>query len=118
MNAPEWIKPGIWGAVVGAVAVTIVGFTWGGWMTTGSAEEVARTRTEAAVTMALVPYCVALARQDPDPARLTKLVAETSSYSSRRLVADFGWATALGADAPNTPLAAACAEELRAVQKS
>ena len=33
MQTPEWLKPGLYGAVCGAVAVAIAGFTWGGWVT-------------------------------------------------------------------------------------
>jgi len=29
MNTPEWLKPGIYGALIGAVFVGVVGFTWG-----------------------------------------------------------------------------------------
>ena len=42
MTFPEWTKPGVYGALVGAVAVSILGFTWGGWTTAGSADEMAR----------------------------------------------------------------------------
>ena len=31
MQVPVWIKPAVWGAVVGAVGVMIVGFSWMGW---------------------------------------------------------------------------------------
>ena len=39
MNAPEWLKPGIYGAVIGAVFVGVVGFAWGGWVTGGTAHD-------------------------------------------------------------------------------
>ena len=29
MNTPEWLKPGVYGALTGAVVVAFVGFTWG-----------------------------------------------------------------------------------------
>jgi hypothetical protein len=45
---------GLWGAAAGAVALAIVGFTWGGWSTaSGTAKQV-----EAAVVTALIPACV------------------------------------------------------------
>ena len=43
MTFPEWTKPGVYGAFVGAVAVSIFGFTWGGWTTAGSADEMAQS---------------------------------------------------------------------------
>jgi hypothetical protein len=27
------LSPGIWGAIVGAIILAIVGFNWGGWVT-------------------------------------------------------------------------------------
>jgi hypothetical protein len=37
MQVPASVKPAVWGAVGGAVAAMIVGFTWGGWVTGGTA---------------------------------------------------------------------------------
>jgi hypothetical protein len=34
----SWLKPAIWGAVLGSVFTMIVGFSWGGWTTGGTAE--------------------------------------------------------------------------------
>lgn len=36
---PEWLKPGIYGALIGTAALGILGFSWGGWVTDGSAQE-------------------------------------------------------------------------------
>ena len=45
---------GLWGVAAGAVALAIVGFTWGGWHTEkGTAE-----RAQTAVRLALIPECV------------------------------------------------------------
>ena len=32
------VKPALWGAAAGAIALAIVGFNWGGWVTGGTAE--------------------------------------------------------------------------------
>lgn len=45
---------GLWGAAAGAVALAIVGFTWGGWHT----EKGAAQRAQTAVQIALIPECV------------------------------------------------------------
>ena len=47
------VKPACWGAAGGAIALAIIGFTWGGWVTGGHA----KTLADAAVTAALVPIC-------------------------------------------------------------
>ncbi len=47
MNAPEWTKPAVMGAVAGAIALAIVGFSWGGWMTATTAATVANAESTA-----------------------------------------------------------------------
>ncbi|WP_410349765.1 hypothetical protein [Yoonia sp.] len=32
MTVPEWTKPGAFGAVGGATILSVLGFTWGGWV--------------------------------------------------------------------------------------
>ena len=44
-------------AARGAVALAIVGFGWGSWVTGGSAGLTAKTRSENAVVAALAPIC-------------------------------------------------------------
>ena len=48
MVQPVWLKPGIWGAVVGGVLTMIVGFGWGGWTTSGTAGQMAIKQADAA----------------------------------------------------------------------
>ncbi len=51
------VKPACWGAVGGAIALAIIGFTWGGWVTGGTAKNmVSTTNGQQSV---LVPLCVA-----------------------------------------------------------
>lgn len=54
MNTPEWLKPGIYGALIGAVCVGVVGFTWGGWVTGGTANERAMAMSRNEVRLRLV----------------------------------------------------------------
>ena len=56
MTTPDWLKPGTNGALIGAVFVGIVGFTWGGWVTGSSAEKMASELAEDKVIAALVPF--------------------------------------------------------------
>ena len=35
---------GLWGAVAGAIALTVVGFTWGGWSTAEERREASGSR--------------------------------------------------------------------------
>lgn len=114
MNIPEWVKPGVYGAIVGAVAITVVGFSWGGWMTGGDADKMASEMSREDVTAALVPMC--MDNSHADLGRIAKLagIEEAASYKRRDAVMDTGWATIPGSDAPNRDLAAACLTALQA----
>jgi hypothetical protein len=118
MNIPVWLKPGIWGAVFGALAIAIIGFSQLGWTTSGTAEKLAQERADTAVVAALVPFCVAKAQQDPDKAVFAKLQAETSSYSRSDMVTKAGWATLGNDKSPNDALAHACSDKLNNAKSS
>lgn len=111
---PKWIKPGIVGAALGAIAMAIVGFTWMGWVTGDKAASMARASADAAVVEALVPVCVARAQMDPDTGpKLQKLSAVTSKWDRRSFVEEAGWAKMPGVDTSNRNLADACALALK-----
>jgi hypothetical protein len=118
MQIPQWVKPGFWGAVLGAAALAAFGFGQLGWRTASSSQRVAQEQTDTAVVSALVPFCVAKAQQDTDLAKLVKLRKEESSYTRRGMVSDAGWATVLGATAPSPGLADACSDKLMAAKAS
>jgi hypothetical protein len=112
MTLPPSLKPGIWGAVIGAAAISILGFSLFGWTFGGTAEQMAKERAQAAVVDVLATICVERFRQQPDaPAKLTEF--NKASLSDRRLIIEKGgWATVPGTDAPNSAVATACAERL------
>jgi len=113
MQIPTWTKPGITGAIVGAIATMIFGFSQGGWYTGGSAERLARERADVAVIDALVPICVNQSKLDPDTtAKLGQLLAMKTSYEQRDFVMKNGWATMPAAADANRDLANKCAEAL------
>lgn len=112
MTFPEWTKPGVYGALVGAVAVSVLGFTWGGWTTAGTADEMAQSFAADEVTLAMVPVCINLSEADKE--RTTKLATlqKASNFQRRKAMMETGWATLPGTDAPNRDLADACLEGL------
>lgn len=88
MTTPEWVKPGIWGAISGAIAVMIIGFVWGGWVTGGTAGEMETASAETAVVQAFTPLCVVKAEQQPE---LLPALKEESSYKRDDFVIEAGW---------------------------
>ena len=112
MTTPEWLKPGIYGALSGAVIVAIVGFSWGGWVTGSGAKKMASEMAEDRVIAALVPLCLDMSRTDSERAAKLATIREASSFRRRDAVMEAGWATIPGADGPNRELAQACIEGL------
>ena len=108
-----WLKPGIWGVVIGGILTMILGFGWGGWTTSRTGNDLAVRRADAAVTAVLVPICVAKQKVDGDKTKkLAELKAITSSYQQTEFVMKTGWATFPGKDDPNRDVAEACANAL------
>jgi|SRR6266850_178303 len=112
MNIPPEVKPALWGAVGGAVALAIVGFTWGGWVTKGTAETQASQRANSAVVAALAPICVDKFRHATNATASLAELKKTNSWSQGAFVEKGGWATMPGSEQPDSSVARACAEKL------
>ena len=113
MRVPVWIKPGIWGAVIGAVAIMVIGFSWMGWTLNSTHHRVATERSGSAVTAALTPFCVASYLKQPDATqKLAALREDSSSYSQRETIEKGGWATMPGNTEPSSGVADACVTAL------
>ena len=112
MNTPEWLKPGLQGAAVGAVALAIVGFSWGGWVTGGTAKQMASDQARLEVVAALVPICIEQSNQDPHVVATLARLKDTSSYQRSDMLMKAGWATMPGSSDPNRDVARACMEKL------
>ncbi|MFM9845394.1 MAG: hypothetical protein ACKVOI_20710 [Dongiaceae bacterium] len=113
MTRLEWVTPAIIGAITGATATVVVGFTQSLWVLGSSAERMAQQRSDAAVMAALVPICVSQSKTDPESlVKVARLDAITSPYERRDFVMKAGWATMPAERQPDGPLAVACAEVL------
>lgn len=112
MNTPEWLKPGIYGALIGAVLVGFVGFTWGGWVTGGMAKDRAMTMARDDVVTAMAPVCLAMARADPERVAKMDTIRAASTYRRRDALMAAGWATMPGSEVPNRDIAQTCLASL------
>ena len=111
MKIPVETKPALWGIAGGAVALAIVGFTWGGWVTGSKAESTATQRANTAVVVALAPFCVEKFKRAADvPANLAAL-KKAESWSQGDFVEKGGWAALPGSNSPEqvSAVAKACA---------
>jgi hypothetical protein len=114
MQMPEWIKPAAWGAVGGAVAIAIIGFSADWVVTSGTAAEMAEMQSDEAVLAALTPVCVAQFQTEAGDARLTHMAAlqEESRWQQGDYIEEHGWATMPGTEEANDEVAKACADKL------
>ncbi len=102
MEFPSETKPALWGAAGGAILLAIVGFTWGGWMTTSSANKLADQRADTAVVAILTPICVDKFQQNGEAiANLTALKKISSTWEQGNFIEKGGWATRPGATSPD-----------------
>jgi hypothetical protein len=118
MNLPKLPaepSPFVWGALTGAIALAIVGFTWGGWVTGGTSEKLSLARADEATVSSLVPICVAQFRRSPGAKAHLATLKATESWKQAEYVEKAGWATMPGAasDAePNRGVVSGCADAL------
>lgn len=110
-----WLKPGLWGAAIGAVGIMILGFWQFGWMLAGKADQMAQERANTAVAEALAPVCAAkFFAQTDAPGKLADLRKLSSDYAQRDFVEQGGWAVAVVAKASSYQLIAECTKKILA----
>ena len=108
----EEIKPVLWGAVGGGVVLAIIGFTWGGWVTGGTAQQMAEESARKAVVARLAPICVEQFSQDSEKDQKLKELKEEGSWKRDDYVEKQGWATMPGEKEADSTVAVKCAELL------
>ena len=114
MQAPEWLRPGLYGAACGAIAVAMVGFSWGGWVTDGKARQMAAEQGRTDVVAALSLICVDQSSRDPQLVERVAALKAASSWTRGDLVMKNGWATMPGTTEANRPVALSCADKVGA----
>jgi hypothetical protein len=109
----ELLKRLLQGAAAGAAALALIGFTWGGWVTGGTAMQMAEKSASTAVVSALAPICVDNFQHS---AKALENMAELKkvgySWEQGKYIEKGGWATMPGSASPDAAVARACAEML------
>jgi hypothetical protein len=103
------------GAFTGFIATVVIGFSWGGWVLGGTAEDNATRRVSAALVQVYAPVCVERfqrqANLEAKWAELTKIeIWRRDDY-----IKESGFATPPGSTLPIKAIADACAEALSKV---
>ena len=108
----EKIKTFIGNAIVGAIVISIVGFSWLGWVLESTANQKAKQMSEEAVIVSLAKICVYQASQDPGKDLKFKELIKESSWTRGDYVIKQGWSTMAGLEEPESGVADKCAKLL------
>jgi hypothetical protein len=111
MKLPVETKPVLWGIAGGAIALAIVGFTWGGWVTGARYQADGSQQANAAVVSALAPICADRFRRMPEASQNLAALNKIDSWSRGAFIEKGGWATMPGSIPPEqtSQVAKACA---------
>ena len=110
---PADTSPFLWGASAGALALAIVGFTFGGWVSASTAERMAGARGDTERVAALTPICVNQFHAGPKAKASLAALKEAKSWEQADFVRNGGWATMPGSkEEPQRDVAEACAQAL------
>lgn len=109
----EKIKLGLLSAAGGAIALAIIGFNWGGWVTTGSAEAMAREIAATAIAERLGSICVAQFNKDGQRTQKLKEMQGQDTWQIGRYIDKQSWAIMPGDEKPAAGVADACAKHFR-----
>lgn len=98
-----------WSCVASMVVTMIVGFSWGGWVTGGTARQTAETMARDAVVQRLAPICVTQSARDSSKGPKLVAMKDESTWQRGEYVGKQGWATMPGEQEPDRRVAEACA---------
>jgi len=102
-----------WSCAGSVVVALVVGFTWGGWVTGGTARDMAETAGEDSRYELASVICVEKFLAAPDAqAQLAELKAIDSSYRQRQFIEAGGWAVMPSKDEAARQAADLCAKVL------
>src|SRR5512142_1770365 len=81
------------GTAIGAVAAMIIGFGWGGWVTSKTAEADAVQRVNSALVQAYGPICIERFKQQANVEQKWAELAKVESYRRDSYIRETGFAT-------------------------
>ena len=102
------VKFGVWGLIIGAVIVMIIGFWWGGWMTGGTAQKM----TDEAILASQAAICVAQFMKQPNHEEKLKELEKVESWKRSEFIEKGGWDKMPGQEKAGSQVSQACAKGL------
>ena len=81
------VKYGVWGLICGAIAAIIIGFAWGGWVTSSTTQKM----SGEAVLATQAAICVAQYVKEPNSSEKLKEFEAVDSYKRSEFIEKGGW---------------------------
>jgi hypothetical protein len=101
-----------WSCAACIVATMVVGFNWGGWVTSATATRMASDAARGAQATLASANCVARFNQGPDAVAQLAALKKADTYERGDLIKQGGWATLPGSTEPVPGAADICAQQL------
>jgi len=105
-----------WSCAACVVATVVIGFTWGGWVTGGTATRMAADAATGANAQMAAADCIIRFENGPDATAQLAALKKAESYNRSDLIEKGGWATMPGSKDPVQGAALICAEKLVATK--
>jgi hypothetical protein len=102
----------LWSCVGCIVATMVVGFTWGGWVTGGTADEMATDARDSGRAELAAAVCVDRFLDETAVAANLAELKEKSKWQRGDYIEDGGWTTPIGFEKPIEGAADLCATQL------
>lgn len=106
----------LWSCVAAAILTLIAGFTWGGWVTGGTASSMAARAAEDAREQLVASICVNRLVNSPNAAATFAKLKEARSWERDDIIEEGGWITIEALDEQIAGAADVCAEEIIAME--
>jgi hypothetical protein len=101
-----------WSCVACIGLTMLVGFTWGGWVTGGTSEEMAQEAASDARAQLAATVCVDRFLEAPDATMKLASLKKADSWNRGDLIEDAGWVTLSGMKEPVPQAADLCVTRL------
>lgn len=106
-----------WCCVLSVIATIAVGFTWGGWVTGGTATAMAEGAAGQAQAKLAAEICMTQFNRNPDAAVQLAALGKLDSWERSDFIVKGGWASLPGRKDPVSGAAELCAQQLTASPK-
>jgi hypothetical protein len=105
-----------WSCAAGAIAVMVVGFNWGGWVTGGTARSMAESAGASARDQLVAAVCVERFQAGNDAGAQLVALKALGSYERGSFLEKGGWATMPDKIVPTGSATRLCADKLVAME--